>query len=405
LGCQAFQAQAQAAVGRHAVAEYLQVALEGTGIHAPGFHLFYIVVVDMHPFPAGSYLDAAEEEIEAQGFAGTGGIVQGVERPLGAWVMGDKDEIAAPVFLRVFADEPFFFRVQIVLPAEILSGFLEHRFVDLPEFYRDDLFDEGNFRDAQRRDFGPAIFPYLREDVVKGCGLRPDDFLESVFKDHLEIQGNVLVQVAACVVFLRPEYRRLFVDPAEYADHHLFVELGRLGKIGVPVKVIQPEQIRPPLGSGADDLRGADPGKPDAVQKAAKFVADTAGDAEYGPLGGMPQGQGPVVEFGAEIAVQRLLRYIHRQFLRRGGREKLHRRNLNLHIPWMEVRIFYRSGGNPAPYPHRRFRPEPLKGAAALFPVNDALDHIVGQPQMNKAPPGQFLYVLYLPREGNFPVQ
>ena len=75
---------------------------------------------------------------------------------------------------------------------------------------------------------------------------------------HLDVERDVLVEVARRVVRLGAEDRADLEDALEDADHDLLVELRALRQVGRPAEVVDGEDVGPALGGRGDELRRLD---------------------------------------------------------------------------------------------------------------------------------------------------
>ena len=99
------------------------------------------------------------------------------------------------------------------------------------------------------------------------------------------------------IVLFRPVCRRNLKNPFKPACHHsLLVQLGRLGKIHLPIEVLNLEQLGTPFGAASDKLTGFYLGKVLPPEVRGKGFDDGGLNLEDSPNLGIPQGQYPVVQ-------------------------------------------------------------------------------------------------------------
>ena len=99
---------------------------------------------------------------------------------------------------------------------------------------------------------------------------------------QLDVERDVLGQVAGGVVRLGPEHRPDLVDALEDADHHLLVELRALGQVRRAAEVVEREDVGAALGRRADDLRGVDLDEAARVERRTEPGDRGRADAEGG---------------------------------------------------------------------------------------------------------------------------
>lgn len=88
-----------------------------------------------------------------------------------------------------------------------------------------------------------------------------------------------------------------FEDLLEISHHaHLLVELGRLGKTGLLVEVLELEDVGSSFGRSGDQLWGVNFDKILAVEVFSEELSDSTLDSEDGLLGRCSQIQNTVVE-------------------------------------------------------------------------------------------------------------
>ena len=84
---------------------------------------------------------------------------------------------------------------------------------------------------------------------------------------ELDVERDVLREVADGVVRLGPEHRPDLVDALEDADQHLLVELRALREVRRPAEVVDLEDVRAALGRGLDQLGRLDLGEAGRVER------------------------------------------------------------------------------------------------------------------------------------------
>ena len=87
---------------------------------------------------------------------------------------------------------------------------------------------------------------------------------------ELDVERDVLREVAHGVVRLGAEDRADLVDPLEDADQLLLVELRALGEVRRPAEVVDREDVGAALGRGLDELGGVDLGEAVGVEGLAE---------------------------------------------------------------------------------------------------------------------------------------
>src|SRR5207244_5949689 len=107
---QAFQPNGEASLGGHAVAESLQVVLEGLQGQVRLLQSSQVVSVKMQALATRDQLGATEDQVEGVGVLRPLGIGMGVEWAAAPGIARDKEEIAAEFPLCPFAQPAFVLR-------------------------------------------------------------------------------------------------------------------------------------------------------------------------------------------------------------------------------------------------------------------------------------------------------
>jgi hypothetical protein len=132
---------------------------------------------------------------------------------------------------------------------------------------------------------------------------------------ELDVEADVLGEVAGGGVRLGAEDRTDLVDALEDADRHLLVELRRLSQKCGPAEVVDGEDLGAALGSGAEYLRRLDLGEAAAVQGGAEAGGQRRLDPEHRAPLRMAQADDGVVEEGVEAGLHLALVQLERRRL------------------------------------------------------------------------------------------
>src|ERR1035437_7965313 len=95
--------------------------------------------------------------------------------------------------------------------------------------------------------------------------------------------------MSGSVMGFGPEDWTDLIDPLEYTDQHLFVELRALGEVGVTPEVVDGEDVRARFGCRADELRRLDLGESQSVEGRPESGHRGRGDRECSTLARVPQ--------------------------------------------------------------------------------------------------------------------
>ena len=123
---------------------------------------------------------------------------------------------------------------------------------------------------------------------------------------ELDVERDVLREVAHGVVRLGAEHRPDLVDALEDADQLLLVELRALGEVRRPAEVVDLEDVGAALGRRLDELGGVDLGE--AVRRrgsSRKPRRLAAASSHFARCSGCRQVDRGVVEQGRQAGVER----------------------------------------------------------------------------------------------------
>ena len=188
---------------------------------------------------------------------------------------------------------------------------------------------------------------------------------------ELDVEGDVLGEMAHRVVRLGAEDGTRLVHPLEDAHHHLLVELGRLGEVRRAAEVVDGEDLGAGLGGAGDELRRLDLGEAALVERPPERGETSRGHLPGGPAGRMPPQHGRLVQQHRQARADARAPELHGRRLR-GRSERLDLRPGQLVAAGCLV-----VGDHPAGDPDRRLlrhRGQPLeplgqhdlRGAAAV---------------------------------------
>ena len=120
---------------------------------------------------------------------------------------------------------------------------------------------------------------------------------------HLQVQGDVLGQMAGGVVRFGPEHRTHLIDALMHSDHRLLVELRALGQVGVPAEVVDPKDVGASLGGGGHQLGGLDLHETQPVQVPSESGHRGCRQVSHRPLAWVAPRQRGVVQQGGKLNV------------------------------------------------------------------------------------------------------
>jgi hypothetical protein len=139
---------------------------------------------------------------------------------------------------------------------------------------------------------GPDLDHHSGEDVAE----HGEHVAVVVDEPELDVERDVLREVPDGVVGFGAEHRAGLVDPFEYADHHLLVELRRLGEIGGAPEVVDGEHVGAGLRRHTDDLGCLDLGEALRIQCLSKPAQGRRRQPPYRLLRGVAPQHGRMIE-------------------------------------------------------------------------------------------------------------
>ena len=273
--CQAVDTYSEAAVGRTAVAEELGVELN---VLAKSLlcRIFAELLIAVLSLCARGDLNAAPDKVVALGNAVF--VSHMIEGTLVLCKIGNEEELVAVKLLNETVGHTLSVGGKVAflgLGAGIAVSFLK-KAVDLGNGKNGERTGGNNDLEAEDAfDILAVLLLYTSENVGEHLLLKSHYVVEGLNVGELKVEGGELGRVLVGVRLFSAEARRTFEDSLETRCHcHLLVELGRLRKIRITVKIVELEDLGARLGSRADDLGEMKLGK--LVCK--EIVAESRGD-------------------------------------------------------------------------------------------------------------------------------
>ena len=256
---QPFESESESAVRGSAVFVQHEVGFELLGVHSQPLHLFNLHVVIVYALPAGGNLYPAEQKVERKGNFGVLGVVHGVEGALFREVVRDEQKVAAVLLFCPLAEERLFLGLEVLHVGDVLKLFNAQLFCVFKAYagyfvYLGDV-------NLQQLDFVCVLALQKLHNVFEHACLHLHNVGKAVYKAHLEVHGDIFVEVPARVVVLGAEYGAYLEHPFVYGHERLFVELGALRKEHGFAEVVEFEHVRAALGARKVYLRRMNFGK------------------------------------------------------------------------------------------------------------------------------------------------
>lgn len=230
--------------------------------------------------------------------------------------MRDEKKIRIKLLFRVLAEQLLLFGIKILHVRGLILKLFHQKLFGFHELDHGDFRYFGNVR-VQKLHF-VLIFRFQKvHNISEGTRFHVHDVLEAVDKAHLEVHGNVLVEVAAGVVVFRAEHGRDLEDSFVHRDERLFIELRRLREIHLLAEIIELENVGAPLRAREVDLRGMNFRKALRHEIFPETALDSFLKLENSALFGISERHGAIVEIGIQIALHLFFRDDHRGNIRR----------------------------------------------------------------------------------------
>ena len=257
------EADGEAAVRRHAVAESIEVETESIRVHATTDHLLAVVSFLMDTLSARGDLQATHEEVEAECQTRVIGVVHRIESAVLGREMGHEDEVASVFLEGVLADSAFFFRREVVFTAVVCFAelVLKEDLVNLAEFPCRYLLGQYGVHRIEELELVCTVAFYDGDDMAEQSSLEGHDIFLTFDEAHLDIEGDVLIEVTGGRMFLCAVGGRDLEDALINANADLFVELRALREVDLLAEIIHLEDVSTAFCSFAHDLRGEDLGE------------------------------------------------------------------------------------------------------------------------------------------------
>ena len=298
---QSFKPQPEPAVRRRAVLVQHQVGFELLGVHAKALHLFHLHVVVVYPLSAARDLYSSEQQVERKGDFGVFGVVHSVEGAFFRKVVRYKQEVAAVLLLCPLAQKCLLLGLEVLHVGYVLQLL----YAQLLSVLKADAWDLVYLRyiGFKQFDFGRILRFKQLHDVFQHARLHLHYVGKAVYKTHLEVHGDIFVEVPARVVVLGAEHGAYLEHALVNGHQRLLVKLRTLRKEHRLTEVIELEHVCAALGAGKVYLGGVY----FRESVLGKVFAEAALYAflylEYGAFRRVAQRNGAEVEVCVQVAV------------------------------------------------------------------------------------------------------
>ena len=317
-GRDALQADSEASVRGHAVLERIEIEMERIGVHATTDHLLTIVGFFMDTLSAGSDLEASHKEVEAECQTRVLGVVHRVESTVLGGEVGDEDEIGSVFVICIFANCPFFLRREVIFTTVVCFAevVLEEDLMHFAQFPCGNLLGQYGVDRIEELELMRTVALYDRDDMAEESSLESHDIFLTFDEAHLDIEGDVLIEVTGGSMFLcavgGSDLEDALIDA--YAD--LLIELRGLREVHLLAEIIHLEDVRAAFCSFAHDLRSEDLGEAVGAEELTEGTCDSRLYLEDRHIPRVAEGDLTVIEL---IAQQRLfvaeLKGVHVHYL------------------------------------------------------------------------------------------
>ena len=248
------EAEAEATVGRHAVAEEVEVELDGLQVDSLLDRLGGEHIQPMLALGAGGHLEPLPDKIEALGTTlRVAHVVEGagVRRPV-----GHEDELMAIPLLYPSRDQAFALGVEV---AVTLGGVVHLVAKDSKRLLHGEPRERQGGNDhlgpEGLEDLGSELVAHDLKDVGEPLLLDLHDVLVGVDPRHFGVHRGELRVVANRVRAVGPEHWSNLEHPSPAGGHgHLLEELRALGERGRGAEVRKGEELGSTFGCGSHEL-------------------------------------------------------------------------------------------------------------------------------------------------------
>ena len=270
------KADGEAAVRGHAVAEGVEVEMESIRVHATTEHLLAVVSFLMDTLSAGGDLQTTHKQVETERQRWVLRIVHRIESTMLGREMGDEHKVRTVFLEGVLTDSALFFRSQVIFTAVVLLAqvILEENLMHFAQFPSGNLLGQYGVHRIEELQLVRTIAFNDSDDMTKQGSLEGHDVLLTFDEAHLDIEGDVLIEVTGGSMFLCAVSGSDLEDALIDADADLFVELRALRKVYLLTEIIHLEDVSAAFSSFGDDLRGEDLGEAVGAQELAEGTCD-----------------------------------------------------------------------------------------------------------------------------------
>src|SRR5579859_6312452 len=267
---QAFGADGETSVRRHAILEGLQVIIKWLRWQFRLLQCRNIILVAMQTLPARDQFGAPENQVERVGVLRPLRVEVGIEWTLARRVARDVEEIAAKFLFRPLAQPAFVLRRQVRLTTHIHAMQFQDQLLSVGKMNMRYLRWHLRHLGAQEIQFCAILLAQGAQNPGNDIAQHGHDGEMVLDKTKFGVQADIFVDVTCAVVRLCSEDRADLEDALEDAYHDLLVELWTLRQVGRSPEVVKLEGVGSALRGGCDQFGRLNLGKASGEQGAAK---------------------------------------------------------------------------------------------------------------------------------------
>ena len=167
--------------------------------------------------------------------------------------MGYKYKIRIIFFFEIFANECFFFWLQIKGVANLTIVFFRNELFGFVKTYRRDFIYLRKLYFQNCQFFGIIFFQKFHCVLKKSC-FHCHDFFKTVNIAHFKIKACIFIEMTFSVVFFCTKYRSGLKYPVKHTNHHLFIKLRALCQHCRFVEVAELKQVGTTFSASCPDL-------------------------------------------------------------------------------------------------------------------------------------------------------
>src|SRR6266567_2627589 len=208
----------------------------------------------MESLPTGDQLSSTEEQVERVGKLRSLRFRVSIEWPFTHWIACDKEELAVILLLCPFTEPTLVLWREVRLASHICSVAIENEFLRFREVDMRYQFRNSRYLYMRQLQLACILFAKSFQDLSNHVTQERHDCKVVLNKSKLNIEADIFVDMASCVVWFCTEDWTHLEDTLKDSHHNLLIELGTLRQVCISPEVVKFEDIGPTFCCRCNDL-------------------------------------------------------------------------------------------------------------------------------------------------------